>query len=413
MNAGALYVCYLAVGEPLVETQAIAYVRALARTGYRMHLLTFERRALPRPERRAIRDRLAADGIVWHALRYHRWPTLSATAYDIAAGGLYAAWLARRHRLRLVHGRSHVGAAIGLLARALAGTRMLFDMRGRLAEEYADAGHWPRTSLAYRLTSGAERALLRRADAVVVLTEAVRGDLVAGDATLAGRALHVVPCCVDLDRYPVEPAARAAERTARGFDGRTVFVYLGKLGTWYMEEELARFAAAARRRNPSAFLWVLSQSDPGALERALRGADLRTEHDYRIGFLPPAELPRALIAADAGLSFVRPTISKRSSSPTKVAEYLAAGLPVVSGRGIGDLDAALGGGDCAVLVSDFGSEALAQAAERVVSLVGRAGTAAKCRALARQRFSLDAVGGPAYLAVYRSLIGVPGAGGTA
>ncbi len=44
------------------------------------------------------------------------------------------------------------------------------------------------------------------------------------------------------------------------------------------------------------------------------------------------------MAAQLGLSFVRPCPSKVSSSPTKIGEYLAAGLPVISTAGIGDVD---------------------------------------------------------------------------
>ena len=43
------------------------------------------------------------------------------------------------------------------------------------------------------------------------------------------------------------------------------------------------------------------------------------------------------------MSFIKPCLSKLSSSPTKVGEYLAAGLPVISTAGIGDVDDLLTG----------------------------------------------------------------------
>ena len=46
-----------------------------------------------------------------------------------------------------------------------------------------------------------------------------------------------------------------------------------------------------------------------------------------------------LAAADFGISFIRPVPSKVSSSPTKIGEFLGAGLPVVCTSGVGDLDA--------------------------------------------------------------------------
>ena len=86
--SAALYVCYLGVDEPLVATQVLPYVRALSARGYDMHLLTFEtaRAGCGRPC--GVSDALRAQGITWHALRYHRWPSLPATLYDIARGAL-------------------------------------------------------------------------------------------------------------------------------------------------------------------------------------------------------------------------------------------------------------------------------------------------------------------------------------
>ena len=38
------------------------------------------------------------------------------------------------------------------------------------------------------------------------------------------------------------------------------------------------------------------------------------------------------------ISFIKPFYSKIASSPTKYAESLAMGIPVISNRGIGDID---------------------------------------------------------------------------
>ena len=62
-----------------------------------------------------------------------------------------------------MHARSHVGAAIALPLRVLLGLPFLFDVRGLLPDEYADAGHWRRGGLKYRLGKAMERVFFRRA----------------------------------------------------------------------------------------------------------------------------------------------------------------------------------------------------------------------------------------------------------
>jgi glycosyltransferase involved in cell wall biosynthesis len=397
----ALYICYLGLDEPLVSTQVRPYLRELAARRHRIHLLTFETARRDAAATEALRQALAAEGIAWHALRYHRRPSLPATLYDIARGVLRGRGLARRHGVDLVHARSHVGAAIAWPLRALAGLPFVFDVRGLLPDEYADAGHWRRGGLKYRLGKAMERVFFRRAAALVVLTETVRADLAAAGGPLAARDpadVTVIPCCVDLDRSPWDETARAMRRAGRGWVDRRVLVYVGKLGMWYLDAEMARFFARAHRHDPRFFLQVLTASPADALRRALAAAGVPAAA-FDIRAVAPAEVATLLHAADAGLSLIKPCASKRSSSPTKVGEYLAAGLPVVSTAGIGDCDRQLAEGR-GVLLASLDDAACDDGARALAALLDDPETRRRCRAFAEAELSLARTGGPRYASVY-------------
>ena len=403
---GALYVCYLDVREPLVETQVLAYVRGLARAGYRMHLLTFNAPHPHAAERTALRERLAQDGIRWHAARYHRRPSLPATLYDTAAGNLRALWLCARHRLSLVHGRSHVGAAMGLGAQALLGAKLVFDIRGLLAEEYVSAGHWRQGSLAARLTDKAQRFLIGHADGLVVLTERLRTELAAVRPVDATSPLVVIPCCVDGAVFAAG-ADRQQQRLALGIAARRVLLYVGKLGARYGVADTVALFDILRHRDPRWFLMVLTQSEPGELAAALTAAGLRDGADYRIGHAGPREIGAQMIAADAGVALLLGAPAERASSPTKVGEYLAAGLPVAVTVDIGDLDALLGAHRCGAFFVRGSERGLLATAEQLEALVDDPGTRARCLDLAARELSVAGIGVPRYQSLYAQLIGMP------
>jgi len=391
-----LYVCYMSLDDPLVHSQVVAYLDGLAARGHTVHLLTFDT-PLSASRREELRADLERRGITWHSRRYHKRPSLPATVYDTFVGVVAILRIMRRHRLAAIHARNHVPAAMALMVRRISRCRMIFDLRGLMAEEYVDAGTWRRGSLPYRITNWIQGAALRRADHVVMLTEAVRRQLF--DGTEPEGRLAVIPCCADLDG-----SADAARDIGAELDlgGRPALVYVGKFGTWYMAREMVEFYVAAREVEPKLAFLVITQSDPDLIEREFAAAHV-DPGDYRVTRSDPGEIGAYLRAAHLGISFVRPTPSKISSSPTKIGEYLAAGLPVVSTAGIGDVDALLSAGDVGVLVRSTGSDAYAEAAKEAFGLASDAATRERCKSVARESLSLERVGVPRYDRVYRDL----------
>lgn len=407
-----LYISYFGLREPLVQTQVLPYLRELRKGGVETSLLTFEprmRREWPAALRGSQRAELLRDGVRWHALAYHKSPSLPATLFDVAAGTLEAARIVRRHRVDTLHARNHVPCLIGALVKRWTGASLVFDVRGFMAEEYVDAGTWPANGLLFRLTKAVERRLMDASDGFVVLTERARDVLFPGriDRDARGRPFEVIPCCIDVDRFDRRrDSSRTTTRRTLGVEGRRVVVYVGTLGGWYMTDEMAAFLAEAHRRNPATFALILTQSPVDAIGDALRSLGV-PESAFLVQKATPGEIPGYLAAADVALSFIRPSVSKLSSSPTKIAEYLAAGLPVVSSAGVGDVDAVIRDDRTGVLVREFAPSSFRAALDELDELRRDPSLADRCRASARRRFDLSSIGGLRYRRLYRRLRPAP------
>ena len=85
-----------------------------------------------------------------------------------------------------------------------------------------------------------------------------------------------------------------------------------------------------------------------------------------------------LRAADIGLSFIKPSYSKLASSPTKIAEYLASGLPIICNAGIGDLDVLIEGDRVGVLVRELNAGHYENALRRVDGLLREGQVSSRC-----------------------------------
>jgi glycosyltransferase involved in cell wall biosynthesis len=395
VTVGVLYVCYLPIDEPLVQTQVVPYLRGLAEAGHRIHLLTFDTGEPDTGLRTALRD----QGIWWHHARYHRRPRLAATAFDVVAGLVIATALCHRYRLDVVHARSHVPAAIGLVLQTMLRRRLIFDPRGLLAEEYVDAGVWESRSAGYRITQALERVARRRADRVIVLTERIRRQWVD---ELPGEHVVTIPCCADVEAITALQDRRAKLRDALAIGDRPLLLYMGKFGGSCMERETVEFYLAAREALDDPFFLVLTQSDHDSITRRFVRADVDAD-DFRVMRVRPQDVGEALAAADLGIALIRRGRGTIAASPTKVGEYLAGGLPVVVTSGIGDVDDLVRDSRTGVIVEDTSEAGLLRAAREAAALLHDPTTPARCRRVAEDRLSLRAVGIPRYRELYESL----------
>lgn len=407
-----LYISYNGMLDPLGQSQVIPYLRALSRRGVGFELLSFERAeawtAKRASEVTALGESLARDRINWHRLKYHSRPSLPATAYDVLAGIKKAREIAARRPIDLIHARSHIPATIALAVKRRLGARFVFDLRGLMAEEYVDAEHWREGSLPFRLTKNVEARAFAAADGMVTLTERI-WPLIREWKGLQGRTLahEVVPCCADLQKFRFDASARHAIRRELGIGERFVIVYSGSIGGWYQTEAMADFfAVLLRDRSDTHALW-LTISGHEKIRSMMNARGIGADR-FSIVASPPAKVASYLSAADAGLAFIKPCFSKLASSPTKNAEYLACGLPLVLNADIGDSDALITQEKLGVLVKRFSEDDYRAAITDLRAGFGPSEeTRLHCRAVAERLFDVCGVGIERYNRLYDSVLGGP------
>jgi len=405
-----LFISYNGMLDPLGQSQVIPYLKELSKLGAQFTLLSYEREHAFGPEGQqrcqSLRARLAESGIEWHWLRYHKRPSIPATAFDVAAGVRFASRLIKQKKIELVHARSHIPALIALRLKQRLGVRMIFDVRGLMAEEYIDAGHWSANGAAARLTKNMEARALNATDGVVTLTDVLWSEMRAWPSLQSNRAVHeTIPCCIDLEAFRFDEQVRIVRRADTGIDDRFVLVYSGSIGGWYMTGEMADFFAALKQKRPNAFFLWLTQGDKSIVDRAMTAATL-TPDDYAVRSVKPADVPSWLSASDAGIAFYRPGISRLGTSPVKVSEYLACGLPVVVNAGVGDSGALISREKIGTLVQDFTAAEYSVAAATIAEYADTpAEIRRRTRAVAEKFFDVRQVGVERYARLYQRVLG--------
>jgi glycosyltransferase involved in cell wall biosynthesis len=402
-----LFLSYDGMTDPLGPSQVLPYLVGLARQGHSVHLASLEKPAASAQAIDEVRQLCAAAGIDWHPLRFRS---------DLPFVGVFlnyrqlrdcAADLNARQPLELIHARSYIPAMAARWMKRRFGIPYLFDMRGFWADERVEGGLWPQRNPVYRLVyhyfKRREAELLRDADAIVSLTEAGKRILLdRADRAASGSPITIIPCCADLDAFP--PPSSEDRRSARqALDippESNVVAYLGSTGTWYLLGEMLDFFAVQRRLDPMSIFLVVTRDDPAPILAAAQARGLPPDA-LLVRSASRQQVAEFLAAADYGLFFIKPCFSKKASSPTKLGEFLALGLPVVTNSGVGDVDAVIEQSGAGVLVDRFDVRHY----EAAIAAIGRLPRdTSRWRDKAKRWFDLN-IGVERYAQIYSTLAG--------
>lgn len=401
-----LYLSYDGLLEPLGQSQVVTYVTGLA-LAHQLTLVSYEkRRDVREPDKlREMAARLQACGIRWIRLRYHKRPSFLATGWDVLCGIAIGAAVCARRRIRVIHTRGYVASVVGLCLKRLFRTKLVFDMRGFWADEKVDAGHWRPGSAVYRLAKRWERRFFKGADAIVSLTQAgVEAFASLGYAIPPTTIIEVIPTCADLARFvpgPKDPALLDQLRLR----GRTVVGCVGTLSNWYLREPTLRYLALLARRLEAVTILCVTQEDQARLRTEALAAGIPdaqlvvTQADF-------AAMPTYLRLMDLGVFFIQASFSKRGSAPTKLAELLATGVPVVINEGIGDSGGIVRDHQVGVVLPALTPPLCEASVEDVRRLLSDPACRLRCRRVAERHFDLTE-GIRRYLEVYRRLESSP------
>jgi len=396
MALGILYISYDGILEPIGESQVWRYLKPLAKE-YRIILLSFEKKQDLRDRAKFLKVRNEAKeaGILWKALRYHRSPTLLATLYDIARGALESFFIVIFHRVKIVHARSYMSSVIALLLKKIFKIRFVFDMRGFWAEERLEIGQLCASSAAYRALKWLERRFIQEADVIVSLTAAAV-NTIKSFSYLKGKSpvFKVIPTCADLDIFYPESKKPAQKNTF-------TLMILGNVRALYLFGEMLDCFRILTRLKENSRLVIINREDRNFIEQSLTASSVPRERVTvkSAGHEGVAEEARK---ADAGIFLIKPTYSKTASMPTKLAEFLACGVPCLTNYGIGDSAKILEESRTGIILRDFKDSTKEEAVKRLVALAEEPGIEKRCAQEARKRFSL-ARGVKSYAEIYSQL----------
>lgn len=334
-------------------SQIVPVVIGLSEAGWQVGVISCEKIS----DTQSLQEKLNNAGVRWKILKFGRVGAL---------GGF-----GRLIRLSLNLPRANAHHCRGDLAAVACIFRhrpnILWDVRGLWIDQKLVIGSIRKNIVIIWAARKLERIASLNANAVTTLTKAVYPVLKRRNPSITN--FHeVIPTCTDLVKFSFQESLPVDRN----------LLLSGVFNDYYDLEATRNFVSELNELLPSTITWChgheAARTTLGVGEQVIR-------------ILRQDEMPEEIANASFGIAVCKKDIGESLAGvmPTKVAEFLSVGRPVVISEDIGDLEELLLSTNTGVVIR--GSNALA--IEELTRLLNDPGTPKRCRALAESHFSME------------------------
>jgi glycosyltransferase involved in cell wall biosynthesis len=283
-----------------------------------------------------------------------------------------------KYNIKVVHTRGHPSAQVGLFVKRITKAKFIFDFRGLWVDERVDKGGWDLNRsfhrLQYKYYKRIERKLIFQSDHIVVLTNKVVGEVIKLGAIEQSR-ITVIPCCADYNHFPLLTESHKIDaRVSLGMPTDAFILgYLGSIGRMYLLDRFFHLFKLAANVRKDCYALLITQ-DTSALKQLMK-SHLTPELSNRVHIKSASrdEVPVLLPAIDVMISFIFSTYARTGSSPTKMAECFALGIPVIANPGVGDVKQVVDRLDGGWIVDPFSDTDLMEVVQNLDTICSKGG----------------------------------------
>ncbi len=407
-NKKILFISYDGMTDPLGQSQVIPYLQGLSKAGYRIFLLSCEKKEVYHRNKNQIQLLLDQSNITWIPLNYTKKPPVVSTVLDMYKLRSAAKKIHRKQILDMVHTRPGIPALVGLWMKKTMGIKFLNDIREFYADSRVEGGMWntriPIYLSIYNFFKKKENEAVAWSDGIVCLTYAAESIIKEWSAYSDDIPLEVIPCSADLQLFDAgvisENEKQVLQEELNISPDDFVISYLGSIGGWYLTAEMMQFCKILSDKIPALKLLFISPHRHREIKEAAEKYGIAAEKIV-IKKASRQQVPLLLSLSKYSVFFIKPCYSKLSSSPTKHGEIMAMGIPLITNSGVGDVEMVVSRYHSGIVIDEFSEEQFNQVALKVAA--GQLYNREAIRQGAKEFYALD-IAIEKYIRIYNSIL---------
>jgi len=315
-----LYISIDGIMEPLGYSQVFKYLENLSKD-YQINLISFEKiHSLKDVD--ALTDMIKKcdqNNIIWYRLKYRNGFFGFGKLINIFNLFIWPIYINLKRKISIVHIRSYMPCLAIPLLKFFFKFNFIFDIRGFWADEKHDRLGWSKQSYKYKFFKILEKYLFKKADFIVTLTKQSKY-IIANNFKKKPSRIKVIPTCVDSEEICIQSFIRKSNNLVVG--------YLGSTDTAYDFNKFCFFLNQIKTLECGIELRVFTGQKTKAVKEALARNNLG-DVKKQIRFIDRKDLAYELSQLDWLGFYLKENFSIKASMPTKIAEALSCGVPII------------------------------------------------------------------------------------
>lgn len=392
-----LYVSYTGLLEPLGQSQVLAYLTRLSKS-YNFTLVTYEKADDVSDIKRVelLKQLCKQHNIDWRPRIYHKTPRLLATSFDFLMMIKDIYKISKEKNVKIIHCRSYIPSIAAWIVSKITSVPFIFDMRALWLEEIIEAKSLVRSSMLHKSLDFLKGKLLKDAACIVSLTNAAVPYLKENYQLPDKKYFEVIPTCVDLEKFSkVSIEKNAIDSLNFGTMGTVI-------SSRFRSDWLFKLFQCQFEQDKRTKFKIVSRDDSNQIKKLVNEYGL-SDDDLVLTSSSSEEIAENIKDIDVSVVLFTPGKSTLGTSPTRIGEFLACGIPVIGNSGVGDTALLIEKYNVGVVLKSNSDSDIKECLNSIQSLLKDPNLKERCKSAAKEYFSAD-VGANKYKSIYQRVI---------
>ena len=369
------YLSYDSLIEDISNSQILPYLKFFSKK-YKIDVFSFEKKNYLK-KYFLLKDNLLDYNINTYFSYYFKSKNLLYIFYLLKAI-IYINYKILTKKYEIIHIRSLMPCLFLMPSILFIKSNIIFDIRGFWIDEKVDRYGLKKNTYKYFFFKNLEKYIFNISKSIICLTFHSQ-NIIINQYNISKKKISVIPTCVDTNYFKSINQNKNTDFTK--------IVYLGTTkGAYDISKILLNFKSLISA-NKNYYLTVITKDDHSELNNKFIKANISNSF-YKIISLDRNKLVNELSYNDIGIFYLNENFSIQASFPTKIAEFLSLGIPIICNNFNEDINFYINQYEVGIIYN-FKEDLKNNFNNIIDKIKSNKNIKKNCRNLAKQKLSLD------------------------